>query len=206
MTLLLLIVSCKNEIKKNKSFYCTKLSLDCEKKGEIITFITSKGKFDVKLDFDSNPITSANFLKNIKKEIYNKKKFYKIINYPNTKIVHGGVYPGINFEKFGKKNFTNIQNTIPLEIKFKNIKSPIYSSPINDPIELINLQNKFQKGSLAMVKIGENNSSSTEYFFSSNKISELDGRYSVFGKIINGYEVLDLIKKGDVLKKVEIMN
>ena len=39
-----------------------------------------------------------------------------------------------------------------------------------------------------MVKSGKNNSSSTE-FFCNNKIPELDGRYSIFGKIIKGLDV-----------------
>ena len=40
-----------------------------------------------------------------------------------------------------------------------------------------------------MVKSGKNKSSSTE-FFVTTKIPELDGRYSIFGKIIKGLDVL----------------
>ena len=37
-----------------------------------------------------------------------------------------------------------------------------------------------------------------------NKIPELDGRYSIFGKIIKGLEILEKIKKEDYIKEVEI--
>ena len=57
-----------------------------------------------------------------------------------------------------------------------------------------------------MVKRGKTNSSSTEFFFVTNNIPELDGRYSVFGKIINGFDVLEKIKKGDYIKEVKIFN
>ena len=57
-----------------------------------------------------------------------------------------------------------------------------------------------------MVKIGKNKSSSTEFFFVTNNIPELDGRYSIFGKIIKGSDVLKKIKEGDYIKAVQMSN
>ena len=57
-----------------------------------------------------------------------------------------------------------------------------------------------------MVKNGKNNSSSTEFFFVTNSIPELDGRYSIFGKIIKGLDVLKKIKKEDFIKEINIAN
>jgi len=57
-----------------------------------------------------------------------------------------------------------------------------------------------------MVKSGKKNSSSTEFFFVTNKIPELDGRYSIFGKIIKGLDVLEKINKEDYIKVVQISN
>jgi len=57
-----------------------------------------------------------------------------------------------------------------------------------------------------MVKSGKSNSSSTEFFFVTNKIPELDGRYSIFGKIIKGLDVLEKIKKEDFIREVQISN
>ena len=57
-----------------------------------------------------------------------------------------------------------------------------------------------------MVKIGKNKSSSTEFFFVTSKIPELDGRYSIFGKIIKGLDVLKKINKKDYIKAVNITN
>jgi cyclophilin family peptidyl-prolyl cis-trans isomerase len=57
-----------------------------------------------------------------------------------------------------------------------------------------------------MVKSGKYNSSSTEFFFVTNKIPELDGRYSIFGKIIKGINVLKKINREDYIKAVQISN
>ena len=57
-----------------------------------------------------------------------------------------------------------------------------------------------------MVKSGERNSSSTEFFFVTNKFPELDGRYSIFGKVIKGIEVLQKIEKEDLIYEIVISN
>ena len=57
-----------------------------------------------------------------------------------------------------------------------------------------------------MVKSGKNMSSSTEFFFVTNNIPELDGRYSIFGKIIKGLDVLKKINKEDYIKAFQITN
>ena len=57
-----------------------------------------------------------------------------------------------------------------------------------------------------MVKSGEKNSSSTEFFFVTDKFPELNGRYSIFGKIVRGIEVLDNIEKNDLIFKIVVLN
>ena len=57
-----------------------------------------------------------------------------------------------------------------------------------------------------MVKINQNRSSSTEFFFSLNNLPEFDGRYSIFGKVISGLEILNDIQKDDLIIKIELEN
>ena len=105
-----------------------------------------------------------------------------------------------------KQNLSKTSPTIPLEIKFKEEIKPRYNYQIKNPNETENLVNTFDSGSIAMVKSGKNESSSTEFFFVTSEIPELDGRYSIFGKIIKGLEVLKKINKQDYIKAVEITN
>ena len=57
-----------------------------------------------------------------------------------------------------------------------------------------------------MVKSGERNSSSTEFFFVTNKFPESDGRYSIFGKVVKGIEILQEIDKEDLIYEIVISN
>ena len=93
-----------------------------------------------------------------------------------------------------------------MEIKSKKEIEPKYGYQILDPSELLNLTNVFEKGSLAMVKSGERISSSTEFFLVTNKFPELDGRYSIFGKVVKGIEILKKIDKEDLIYEIIISN
>ena len=196
--------SYKNQIDSN--YYCQKLKLSCIKNDKIALFKTSKGDFEVKLFGKDNPVTVSNFIENINNNIYENQKFYKIINFPQLKFVHGGVNPKNGFYDNRNKKLKITIPSIPLEIKFQKEIKPRYSYKIKNPSETDNLVNAFESGSIAMVKRGKNNSSSTEFFFVTNKIPALDGRYSIFGKIIKGLDVLNNIDKEDYIKKVQIYN
>ena len=161
---------------------------------------------EVKLFGKDSPLTVSNFLENLDKNIYVNKKFYKIINFPQIKFIQGGINPENKFYTQQHQTLNKTTSSIPLEIKFKNEINPRYNYQIKNPIEIENLINTFESGSIAMVKSGKKNSSSTEFFFVTNKIPELDGRYSIFGKIIKGLEVLEKIKKEDFIKEVKIYN
>ena len=194
----------KNKIDSN--YYCQKLKLSCIQSNKVVYFKTSKGDFEVKLFGKDNPVTVSNFLENIEDNIYVNQKFYKIINYPNIRFIHGGVNTENKLYIERKQNLNKISPSIPLEIKFKEEIKPRYNYQIKNPNETKNLVNTFESGSIAMVKSGKNMSSSTEFFFVTSKIPELDGRYSIFGKIIKGLEVLKKIKKEDFIKSVLISN
>ena len=203
---MILVPACsyKNDIGSN--YYCQKLKLKCINANKIVLFKTSKGDFKVKLFGKDNPVTVSNFIENVENNIYENQKFYKIINYPQLKFVHGGIDPENKFNIERNQTLNKTSPAIPLEIKLKEEIKPRYNYQIKNPYETKNLVNIFDNGSIAMVKRGKNNSSSTEFFFVTNKIPELDGRYSIFGKIIKGIDVLEKIKKEDYIKEVEISN
>jgi peptidyl-prolyl cis-trans isomerase A (cyclophilin A)/peptidyl-prolyl cis-trans isomerase B (cyclophilin B) len=194
----------KNEIDSN--YYCQKLKLSCIRNNKIALFKTSKGDFEVKLFGKDNPVTVSNFIENIDNKIYENQKFYKIIIYPQLRFVHSGINPKNAFFIERNQILNNKITSIPLEIKFKNEIKPRYNYQIKNPSETDYLVNAFESGSIAMVKRGKNYSSSTEFFFVTNKIPELDGRYSIFGKIIKGINVLEKINKEDFIKEIKISN
>jgi len=172
----------------------------------VVYFKTTKGDFEVKLFGKDNPVTVSNFFENIDKNIYVNQKFYKIINYPQIRFIHGGINPENKPYIERNKNLNKTSSSIPLEIKFKEESKPRYNYQIKNLNETDNLVNTFENGSIAMVKSFNNKSSSTEFFFVTSNIPELDGRYSIFGKIIKGLDVLKKIKKDDYIKAVQIID
>ena len=203
---LLITSACSIKSKIDANYYCQKLKLDCTKGNKIILFKTSKGDFEIKLFGKDNPVTVSNFLDNIEDNIYANQKFYKIINYPRIKFIHGGVNPENEFYIERNQTINKTSPSIPLEIKLKEEIKPRYNYQIKNPSETENLVNTFESGSIAMVKTSKNKSSATEFFFVTNKIPEIDGRYSIFGKIIKGLDVLEKINNSDYVIEVEIFN
>ena len=201
-----LVQACSYKSKIDSNYYCQKLKFSCIQSNKLVNFKTSKGDFEVKLFGKDNPVTVSNFLENIENNIYLNQKFYKIIKYSQIRFIHGGVNPENKFYIERKQNLNKTTPSIPLEIKFKGEIKPRYNYQIKNPDETENLVNTFENGSIAMVKSGKNKSSSTEFFFVTTKIPELDGRYSIFGKIIKGLEVLEKINKEDYIKAVQIPN
>ena len=188
------------------NYYCQKLRFSCINSNKIVSFKTTKGDFEVELFGKDNPVTVSNFLENIDNDIYVNQKFYKIIIFPQIKFIHGGVNPKNKLYFEQNQNLNKTSPSIPLEIKFKEESKTRYNYQIKNPNENESLVNTFENGSISMVKIGKNKSSSTEFFFVTTKIPELDGRYSIFGKIIKGLDVLKKINKEDYIKEVQITN
>jgi len=203
---LFLVQACSYKNKIDSKYYCQKLKFSCIQTNKVVNFKTTKGDFEVKLFGKDNPVTVSNFLENIDNNIYVNQKFYKIINHPEIRFIHAGVNQENKLYIERKQNLNKISPSIPLEIKFKEEIKPKYNYQIKNPNETENLVNTFDSGSIAMVKSGKNMSSSTEFFFVTSNIPELDGRYSIFGKIIKGLDVLKKINKEDYIKSVQITN
>jgi len=198
------VSACSIKYQRDSNYYCQKLNFVCIKENKVVQFKTSKGDFEVKLFGKDNPVTVSNFIENIENKIYENQKFYKIITLPQVKFVHGGVNQEYEFYIERNQILNKTSPSIPLEIKFQKEIKPRYNYQLKNPSEIENLVNTFDSGSIAMVKSGKNYSSSTEFFFVTNKIPELDGRYSIFGRIIKGIDVLKNIKKEDYIKEVKI--
>ena len=204
--LLNLASSCSQKKIIDSEYYCKKLDLNCIRANKLVTFKTSKGNFDVFLYGENYPLTVTNFLNNVKNNIYNDQRFYKIINFPQVKIIHAGFNPERKYFQEKNQISNQLPPFIPLEILLNKNSEPIYKFQIKDHSKTEDIKSFFKKGSLAMVKMGENTSSSTEFFFVTNNISELDGRYSIFGQIVKGFEVLEKVDKQDFIYEIKISN
>lgn len=74
---------------------------------------------------------------------------------------------------------------------------------------------KYEEGTVGMARAQSPNSANSQFFIMFNRSPNLDGNYTVFGKVINGQEIVNSIKRGamsdngsvinpDIMKKVSI--
>ena len=54
-----------------------------------------------------------------------------------------------------------------------------------------------ERGTLSMARSSDPNSANSQFFICFKEASHLDRQYTVFGKVIEGMEFVDLIKRGD---------
>uniref|UniRef100_UPI0035B66BA8 peptidylprolyl isomerase n=1 Tax=Methanosalsum natronophilum TaxID=768733 RepID=UPI0035B66BA8 len=118
---------------------------------------------------------------------------------PNTvenfvKLAKDGFYDGLTFHRV-IPDFV-IQGGCP---KGDGTGGPGYSikCEIND--------NKHGEGALSMAHAGKNTGGS-QFFITHSPQSHLDGVHTVFGKVNKGMNVVNEIKPGDVIRKVQVLD
>ena len=63
-----------------------------------------------------------------------------------------------------------------------------------------------EAGAVAMARSNDPNSASSQFYITLGPAAFLDGNYAVFGRVVEGLDVIELIRKGDVMSKVTIAN
>ena len=60
------------------------------------------------------------------------------------------------------------------------------------------------EGTVAMAKTHMPNSAGSQFYMCLRALPQLDGKYTVFGQVVSGLEVIPEIEVGDVIESVEI--
>ena len=147
-------------------------------KNPVVVMETSKGTIKIELFADKAPITVKNFLSYVDDKFYDGTIFHRVIG--NFMIQGGGFEPGLK-EK-GKT------------------KPPIKNESKNGVSN--------ERGTIAMARLGDPDSATAQFYINvednngrgKNKDQNLDpnpGRsgYAVFGKVIEGMDVVDKIRE-----------
>lgn len=61
------------------------------------------------------------------------------------------------------------------------------------------------KGTVAMARGSALNSAGSQFYIARTTLPHLDKKYTVFGQMTSGFDVLDKIKQGDSIKKISIV-
>lgn len=138
----------------------------------MITLQTNLGDITIELDFETTPKTAENFLSYAKNGFYEGTIFHRVMN---GFMIQGGGFDG--------------------EMKQKTGQSPIQNEANKG------LMNK--RGTIAMARTSDPHSASSQFFinvvdndflnFTSESVKGWG--YCVFGKVIEGMDIVDKIKK-----------
>jgi peptidyl-prolyl cis-trans isomerase B (cyclophilin B) len=134
--------------------------------GTFVVLETSLGSIKLELDAAKSPVTVANFLSYVDDGFYDGTVFHRVIS--NFMIQGGGFEPGLK----QKKTKATIKNEAPN-----------------------GLSNAC--GSIAMARTSDLHSATAQFFINVVDNAGLDDRrspYCVFGKVVEGMEVVDKIK------------
>jgi peptidyl-prolyl cis-trans isomerase B (cyclophilin B) len=181
--------------------------------GEATVEMTVKGStIAIRVDGDNAPITAGNFVDLVNRGVYNGTSFHRVVRQPQPFVVQGGdpqsKDPNVPVARLGTGSFidptTQQPRYIPLEIKPKGAKEPIYSKTlseagVNDPPEL-----RHTRGAVAMARSQLPDSASAQFYFALADLEFLDGNYAVFGYVTNGMDVIDKIQQGDRIDSAKV--
>lgn len=140
--------------------------------GTIVLVETTKGNFEIELNNEKAPISVYNFLKYVESEFYNGTIFHRAVK--NFVVQGGGHNP---------------------DMSEKPTLAPIPSEAKNG---LSNL-----KGTIGMARTEDINSATSQFYINTKDNKGLDYSenrpgYTVFGKVISGYEVIEAIENSPV--------
>lgn len=154
-------------------------SMQEKKENKIAVIETNKGNIKLELYTNDAPKTVENFVKLANENFYDEIKFHRVI--PDFMIQTG--------DPLSKNDNPDDDGT----------GGPGYS--FEDEINF----HKVEAGSLAMANSGPNTNGSQFFIVTESSQPHLDGKHTVFGRVIEGMEVVKNIEQGDVMDRVYIV-
>ena len=159
---------------------------------EIAVLHTSKGDIRVQLAGKDAPIHVGNFVELARKGFYDNLKFHRYV--PGF-VIQGGCPT--------TRELTPEQVIKEGSRRGCGTGNPGYS--IKEEFTT-NPHNEHNDGTLAMARSSAPNSAGSQFYFCLGAQPMLDSGYTVFGQTLEGLDVIDSLRVGDVIESVEIEN
>ncbi|MBD2460704.1 peptidylprolyl isomerase [Oscillatoria sp. FACHB-1407] len=176
-----------------------------------IAFKTSKGDMKAVVDGYSAPVTAGNFVDLVKRGFYDNLPFTRA---EESYVLQVGDPPGPEVGFVDPD--TGKYRAIPLEVLVKGDKEPTYGITLEDAGRFLEqpVLPFSAYGALALARPSSDpNGGSSQFFFflfepelTPAGANLLDGRYSIFGFVTEGKEVLEKLKAGDLIESAKVVD
>lgn len=161
---------------------------------ELAVFTTSKGTIRVRLDSAGAPIHVANFCELAQSGFYDELKFHRYVpgfviqgGDPNTREMSGADVAA------GRRGPDGLPGTGGPGYR---IKQEFTTNP----------HNSHDDGALAMARSQMPDSAGSQFYFCLGPQHGLDSGYTVFGQTVEGKDVIDSLRAGDVIESIRIVH
>ena len=144
---------------------------------QVAVVTTDKGTFVLEFYPDAAPAAVDNFIKLINQKFYDGLTFHRKVDAPGLNIIQGGCPEG---DGRGGPGWTIVDE---------------YTNPNQRP---------HVRGTLAMARTSEPNSSGSQFYICLKPQPHLDGDYTTFGGVIQGMDIVDQLLMGDVMAKIRL--
>jgi peptidyl-prolyl cis-trans isomerase B (cyclophilin B) len=206
------LVACASDT-ATRPLGCGASAVPCLTGTAVVALQTAKGEVRIQLDGRDAPLTAGNFVDLVRRGTYDGTVFHRVVRDPVPFVVQGGDPQSadgrIAPSQYGTGSFvdpaTGEARFIPLELLRTGDKQPSYGEVIQSPVEARKLRLTHGRGAVAMARSADPNSASAQFYVALEALPQLDGRYAVFGRVVEGMDVIDSIQQGDRLVKAQVI-
>jgi peptidyl-prolyl cis-trans isomerase B (cyclophilin B) len=152
--------------------------------GPVIVVETAKGAFEFETYPDDAPKTVANFLTLARKGFYNGQRFHRVV-------------PGFVIQAGDPQT---------RDMSKRDMWGRGMAAGSGKPIGVAEFSKKHlhTTGAVAMAHAGDAAAADSQFYVTLAPKPALDGKYAVFGHVINGADVPAKIEVGDVIKRIYV--
>lgn len=190
-------------------FYFTRINKEKTIMENIIsaTIKTAKGDIELELDRNAAPKTVENFVKLSQEGFYDGVKFHRVeenfviqagdpLSKDNDPSNDGSGGPGYAIEDEINPRALGLPEETISQLQSLGYKFDFSLKSISHRV-----------GVISMANTGQPNSGGSQFFIITTKDEpDLDGRYTAFGTVVQGMDVVRQIKQGDIINKITINN
>lgn len=146
------------------------------KNDRVVAIQTNKGLSKIRVFCEAVPRTAANFLDLVERRFYNGVTFHRFVA---GHVIQGGDQTGTGHGGFIDDN--GIERTIPLEVY----------EPEHNTIWVVKHN---AAGIVGMARWDDPDSASSQFYITLAPRPHLDGKYAIFGQVIEGMDVVESLR------------